>query len=364
MCLVFAGMGLYRFCKYRVGFTEQCMSALRRLRPRFEVAADTLHPDWRQLLTVIGEPATVTERIYTGHPHDWVVSRSGDRPVPLRSTYAQWDPDFRYEHIDESTVDEDAWGLVDPRDHNDHHDDHRLLLRRPSATSASSSHRQFKCAVCGSPQHDDPAANECTCFPTLFGHGPGSRRPAPVQVFRTDDGRNNGLLACTPFERGAAVGEFVGLVTRGLRDIDVMQGCASSSLSSSSSANGSSSGDHHHHRGRVGDGGGGAGAGAGVYQIWQGRQGNHTRFVNHSCRANAQFQRFAWRGAQRIVLVSRGIEAGHEVTADYSDEYWANLDKACLCGEACCRFKRARNGGGGTGNGGGGERADGGDGAR
>lgn len=46
------------------------MLRLQRLRPRFEVAADTLHPQWRALLSVIGASSN---RVYNGHPHDWVV---------------------------------------------------------------------------------------------------------------------------------------------------------------------------------------------------------------------------------------------------------------------------------------------------
>lgn len=45
-----------------------------------------------------------------------------------------------------------------------------------------------------------------------------------------------------------------------------------------------------------------------------------------------------WLGKQRIVLASLGIEAGHEVTVDYGDTYWRNLDKVCRCGQACCRY--------------------------
>ena len=81
------------------------------------------------------------------------------------------------------------------------------------------------------------------------------------------------------------------------------------------------------------------------YQIWQGRQGNFTRFVNHSCHPNSQYERFLWLGQQRVVLVSKGIDAGSEITVDYSDRYWMNLDKKCLCGETCCRFKDREEGG-------------------
>ena len=89
-------------------------------------------------------------------------------------------------------------------------------------------------------------------------------------------------------ERGAAVGEFVGQITSGLENLDVMVGQTEQA----------------------------------TYQIWQGRQGNHTRFINHSCQPNSQFERFVWMGTQRVVLVSKGIEAGEEITVDYSDTYW------------------------------------------
>lgn len=117
-------MGLYRFCKYRVSFTEDTFETLRHLRHRFEVAADTLHPRWRTLLGIIG---ISNERRYTGHPHEWVVCGPGNEAIPLDQTYqyacsfvkrymvladrnSQWDKNFSYTHLDESVVDEDAWG--------------------------------------------------------------------------------------------------------------------------------------------------------------------------------------------------------------------------------------------------------------
>lgn len=289
--LVFAGMGIYRFCKYRIGFDKDSMQRLRNLRPAIEVAADTLHPNWRQLLTTIGEPS---RQIYRGHPHDYAICLSGSPPVPLRATYLQWDPNFSYQHIDEPVIDEHAWGCDDPR------------WTPPTTSSSGEPSALPLCDTCGKEQSDDPKQNSCFCFPTLFGAA--RPLPAPVLIFRTTDGRNNGLMALCAFERGAPVGEFVGVVTKGLSDVDVMESAVNAS--------------------------------AAKYQIWQGRQGNFTRFVNHSCKANAQYQRFTWLGTQRIVLVSKGIEAGSEISVDYSDKYWKGLDKKCLCGESCCRYRR------------------------
>ncbi|KAK1063814.1 hypothetical protein LTR12_014152 [Friedmanniomyces endolithicus] len=286
--LVFAGMGLYRFCKYRSSFTAGTFDTLKARKHRFEVAADTLHPRWRQLLGIIGGP---TERQYTGHPHDWVVAGPGDEALPLPKTYHQWDKDFSYTHLDEANIDADFWGASDPR-----------TVSQPSSDGV------YTCDTCGEHQSDDPRANHCSCFSNLYGSVKAG--PAPVQVFRTPNGKNNGLIACCAFESRAAIGEFVGQITSGLANLDVMVGQTDST----------------------------------TYQIWQGRQGNHTRFINHSCHPNSEYERFVWLGTQRIVLVSKGVRAEEEITVDYSDVYWQDLDKVCLCGNAECRYNtRVRN---------------------
>ncbi|KAK5745429.1 hypothetical protein LTS12_023109 [Elasticomyces elasticus] len=273
--LVFAGSGLYRFCKYRVYFTDETFETLKVLRHRFEVAADTIHPHWRQLLSVIGECA---KQNYAGHPHDWVVAGPGNEAIPLPSTYHQWDKDFSYTHLEEPDIDVEVFGDFDPRE-----------------VSTRINEGLHVCDSCGELQSDDPKTNHCGCFTSLY--GPAKSGYAPVQVFRTPDGKNNGLIACCAFETGTAVGEFVGQITKGLANMDVMVGQTDQT----------------------------------TYQIWQGRRGNHTRFINHSCRPNSEYERFVWLGLQRIVLVSKGIKAGEEVTVDYSDTYWKDLDKICYC---------------------------------
>lgn len=252
------------------------------LKTRFEIAADTLHAQWRQLLPIVGESAQLHWR---GHPHDWVVSKRKDA-LPLAFTYRQWDTNFSFEHIQESIIDTEKWGEhVDPRRTGDGPD--------------------FFCTMCSLRQSQKAEDNECVCFAELFGLN-NTTKPCPVQVFQTENGRNNGLIACCSFPRGNAVGEFVGLITKGLSHIDVMQSRASE------------------------DGE--------PYQIWQGRCGNFTRFINHSCEPNCQFQTFSWLGVQRILVVSKGVPAGKELTVDYSSRYWQQLDKKCLCGSVKCRF--------------------------
>lgn len=278
--LTFAGPGIYRFCKYRMGFDEDAIAKLRSLRTRFEVAADTLQPQWRQTLSLVG---VSTQRVYRGRPHDWVVSKKKD-PVPLSWTYRHLPAPFVFEHIRISTLDQDKWGTYDPR----------RVENGPF----------YLCRLCSRPQSELAEKNECECFADLF--GPNAKSLCPVQVFSTEDERNNGLMACCSFERGAPVGEFVGLITKDLQDVDVMQG---------------------------------QGAAGVEYQIYQGRVGNYTRFINHSCNPNSQLEQFTWLGMQRTIVVSKGIAAGREITIDYSGRYWRRLSKTCLCGEACCRYR-------------------------
>lgn len=275
--LVFSGAGIYGVCKYRIGFEDGLMQRLSKLQTSFEVAADTLHPVWRQLLVAVG---LNMEQRYTGHPHDWVITAE-KVAMPLASTYQQWDPDFSFEHLEESVID-GCWHGRDPR----------RVYRGDTYT----------CSECGGQQSEDLQTNKCFCFPSLFVVP--RHAPIPVQVGRSPRGKNNGLFARCGFERGAPIGEFVGLVTKGIEGMDVMMG---------------GHGDDH-------------------YQIFQKRVGNYTRFINHSCAPNAQFTKFIWRGVERILVVSKGIELGMEVTVDYSSSYWNNLEKVCLCGEPCCRY--------------------------
>ncbi|GKZ47209.1 hypothetical protein AbraIFM66951_010560 [Aspergillus brasiliensis] len=253
-CLIFASTGIYRFCN-------------------FEVAADTLHPGWRDLLQVIRQDAS---RVYHGHPHEWVTVSEG-AAIPLASTYEHLDlpRGFQYQFVDECVLDTAVFGTQDPR-------------RVPELD-------HDVCLVCKARQSDEIEKNQCLCFPALFG---GVRHPVPVQVFRTSTGKNNGVIARCNFDRGTIIGEFTGLITTGIEGVDVMLGGS---------------------RGRT-------------YQIYQGNMGNFTRFINHSCRPNSQFQRFYWRGMERIIVVSRGIMAGSEVTVDYSDNYWRQLSKMSLWG--------------------------------
>lgn len=137
------------------------------------IAKTTQHPYWRDMLAIVGDTSS---RLYTGHPHDWVVSDSDD-PVPLKQTYLQYDPQFSFTHLDSSIVDPYAFGANDPRQ-----------------VAMVSQHSAFTCSVCGEKQSEDVTESTCRCFPNIFGsdHLP----MAPVQIFRTKNGRNNGLMAC------------------------------------------------------------------------------------------------------------------------------------------------------------------------
>lgn len=179
-----------------------CIFMRHKMRKSKLALVLTLHPWWRRLLAFIGQSTRCT---FTGHPHDWVVQLDGSDPVPLASTYREPGYLSGYKHLEVSVVDTLAWNGDDPR------------YVPPINVAAPLAN----CHACGQTQSDDPEQNHCCCFPWLFGRG--LRRPASVQVFRTRDGRNNGLImALTSVERGAAIGKFVGLITKGVEDLNVM----------------------------------------------------------------------------------------------------------------------------------------------
>lgn len=114
-------------------------------------------------------------RRYDGHPHDWVTVPGGDMAVPLSSTYGHLNlPNgFQYKFIDECILDPEVFGTDDPR-----------VVPELETTDI--------CQICKEKQSDDIKMNQCSCFPSLFGS---ARSPAPVQIFHTTSGRNNGVIA-------------------------------------------------------------------------------------------------------------------------------------------------------------------------
>lgn len=172
--IVFASSGIYRFCKYRVGFDENLTSRLHQLRHSLEVAADTLHPDWRKLLAVIGQESPTQ---YTGHPHEWVTI-SGQPARQLSSTYEHLPGGLNYRLIDECVIDQTIFGTDDPR---------RMAQVAPDT-----------CSICQQQQSNLVHWNRCNCFPTLFGC---PKIPVAAQICHVNKGKNNGVVArcvCPP----------------------------------------------------------------------------------------------------------------------------------------------------------------------
>lgn len=95
--------------------------------------------------------------------------------MPLRSTYGHLNlpHGFQYRFIDESVLDPRIFGTDDPR-----------VVSELEDTDT--------CQVCKERQSDVIQENQCSCFPALFG---AVRGPAPVQIFHTASGKNNGVVA-------------------------------------------------------------------------------------------------------------------------------------------------------------------------
>ena len=168
--LIFAGSGVYRFCKYRIGFENGLTTRLRHIAPSLEVAADTLHPGWRDLLRIIDQSGP---RRYTGHPHEWVTVDTGPA-LPLQETYSHLPlPNgFNYQFVEDCVIDQEVFRVEDPR-------------REPGVDPDL-------CQICKEKQSDNATSNYCSCFPNLFGC---VRCPSPVQIFHTASGKNNGVVA-------------------------------------------------------------------------------------------------------------------------------------------------------------------------
>lgn len=134
------------------------------------MAADTLHPGWRDLLRVVSQDGPCR---YYGHPHEWVTVDTGPA-LPLSTTYAHLPlpSGFDYRFIDDCVIDQNVFGTEDPR---------RILGIDPEV-----------CQICKEHQSDSVISNHCNCFPALFG---GIRYPHPVQLFSTASGKNNGVIA-------------------------------------------------------------------------------------------------------------------------------------------------------------------------
>ena len=63
-----------------------------------------------------------------------------------------------------------------------------------------------------------------------------------------------------------------------------------------------------------------------------GPMGNHTRFINHSCRENCGAKILT---ANEITIVAiKDINQGEELFLNYGEDYFR--DMTCLCGEDIC----------------------------
>ncbi|CEP03120.1 hypothetical protein PBRA_009338 [Plasmodiophora brassicae] len=68
------------------------------------------------------------------------------------------------------------------------------------------------------------------------------------------------------------------------------------------------------------------------------RQGNLSRFTNHSCEPTCETQLWMVRGQPRLgIFALRDLPAGAEVTFDYKFSRYSDVDVQCLCGSGNCR---------------------------
>uniref|UniRef100_A0A914ZC83 Histone-lysine N-methyltransferase n=1 Tax=Panagrolaimus superbus TaxID=310955 RepID=A0A914ZC83_9BILA len=76
----------------------------------------------------------------------------------------------------------------------------------------------------------------------------------------------------------------------------------------------------------------------GSYVIDASKKGNLSRFMNHSCQPNCIMQRWIVRGEQRIgIFALTNIEAGVELTYNYSMHVFLKEQIKCLCESESCQ---------------------------
>jgi len=67
------------------------------------------------------------------------------------------------------------------------------------------------------------------------------------------------------------------------------------------------------------------------------KKGNESRFINHSCCPNAQFQEWQVGQEDRVgVFALHDIQAGTEITVDYNFKHCGGVPWACKCGAPNC----------------------------
>lgn len=67
--------------------------------------------------------------------------------------------------------------------------------------------------------------------------------------------------------------------------------------------------------------------------------GNWTRYINHSCDADACFITIPIGKRFRVMVMAvKDVDMFEELTVDYGDSYWATRPILCKCGSPKCRF--------------------------
>jgi len=68
-------------------------------------------------------------------------------------------------------------------------------------------------------------------------------------------------------------------------------------------------------------------------------KGSAARFINHSCDANCETQKWSVNGQTRIgIFALKDIQPGEELTFDYQFENVTEVHQRCFCGAGNCRF--------------------------
>ncbi|KIW17352.1 hypothetical protein PV08_04544 [Exophiala spinifera] len=184
---------------------------------------------------------------------------------------------------------------------------------------------QGRCYSC------DKTAN-CSCTMSDYYERHNGQPDALVELFDTEK-LGTGVRALQALRKGAMLGEYIGEIYP-LRDV--------SRYRTEMYVFGMEVGQRRQTKRRKGAGqNGDAGGGPVNLIVDPAIYGNWTRYINHSCEPNAAYT-FATIGQRQVILIQalRDINFGEEVTSDYGEGYFTNMNLKCVCGAEKCRSKR------------------------
>lgn len=302
------GWRIFGICAYSDAFQHAC----------FSLSTD----DWEALSKIVSTSSRSIEIFARLRRLDWrgpllpwaqyddptKLQVSGQSPVPylpgLRRAL-QPDLNISFEHPHHTVI-----TLTDtlrrPRymGRSQQHSDNHIFVAEGEKCVERDYHSCIPCSLCDSP-------TLCQCRVTV--------KTGDLVELREYEGKGVGVRCLTTIKKDDIIGEYIGFV-----EPEDFSPWTPYTLSQTGWIMRHSAGEFAY---------------SVVAEIQPHAIGNWTRFLNHSCDANCEFQTaVVGTRVATIIVAERDIEWGEELTVHYGYEYWD--DQGCPCGSANCQNLR------------------------